>query len=337
MSVRACLIPPVALLFGLVSACGNVVREEPSGAGGASSSASSGASSGACERDCKGQPCTGGLCEPVVLASDLYFASRLALDGTRVYWTSADGTVHALPLGGGAMITLASGQEDPWDLAVDEQGVYVTDAGANTVVSIPLSGGPTALLAEAGNPLGIVVRSGVVHFTNTYDKLSNDEQIVRVPLPAGPASVVAATPGAWMLAVDDTRVYWTDRASAAVWSAPLAGGDPTLIAEGIVEPSDIEVDEGAVYVTALEATFRIPLPGGAPEALVWGAGRGLAMDATHIYVGAADGRVLRVPKTGGAALTLARTELYPSDIAVDDENVYWVTRSTSGVLVRTHK
>lgn len=335
MSARAAPSLSVALLLGLVSACGNIVREEPLGGSGASGGTSGGASGSACERDCKGQPCTGGLCEPVVLASELYFASRLALDETRVYWTSAQGTVNALPLDGGAVLTLASGLDDPWDLAVDEQGVYATDSGANTVVAIPLLGGPTTLLAEAGNPLGIVVRSGVIHFTNTYDKLSNDEQIMRAPLPAGPASVVAATPGAWMLAVDDSRVYWTDRASAAVWSAPLAGGDATLLAEGIVEPTDIEVDADAVYVTALEATFRIPLAGGAPEALVWGAGRGLAMDATHIYVGAADGRVLEVPKTGGAARALARTELYPSDIAVDHENVYWITRAESGVLVRT--
>ncbi|UQA58964.1 hypothetical protein [Polyangium aurulentum] len=333
MSARVLSIPRLALLLGLLAGCGDVVREEPRGSG----SSGGGASGGACERDCKGRPCIDGLCEPEVLASDLYFASRLALDETRVYWTSAAGTIDALALGGGARITLASGQEDPWDLAVDEQGIYWTDSGANTVVSMPPSGGATTLLTEAGNPLGIVVRNGAVHFTNTYDKLSNDEQVVRVPLPAGPASVVAATPGAWMLAVDDTRVYWTDRASGAVWSALLGGGDAKALAQGIVEPTDIEVDGEAAYVTALEATFRIPLAGGAPEALVWGAGRGLAIDATQVYVGTADGRVLAVPKTGGAALTLGRTELYPSDIAVDDENVYWIVRSESGVLVRTPK
>jgi hypothetical protein len=330
------LVSRIALFAGLASACSNVVREEPLGSGGAS--AGSSASGGVCERDCKGKPCTAeGLCEPEVLASDLYFASRIALDATRVYWTSADGTIDALPLEGGAVMTLASDQYDPWDLAVDEQGIYWTNSGENTVVSMPLAGGSTALLAEAGNPLGIVVRSGVVYFTNTYDKLSNDEQIVRVPLPGGPATVIAATLGAGMLAADDTRVYWTDRASAAVWSAPLGGGDATPLAEGIVEPTEIEVDGDAAYVTALEATFRIPLAGGAPEVLVWGAGRGLAMDATHIYVGAADGRVLGVPKTGGPALALSRTALYPSDIAVDGEHVYWVERSESGLLVRTPK
>lgn len=47
------------------------------------------------------------------------------------------------------------------------------------------------------------------------------------------------------------------------------------LAKGIVEPTDIEVDDEAVFVTGLEATDRIPLAGGAPEVLVWGAGCGL--------------------------------------------------------------
>lgn len=103
----------------------------------------------------------------------------------------------------------------------------------------------------------------------------------------------------------------------------------------ILEPSDIEVDSDAVFVTGLEATFRIPLAGGAPQTLVAGAGLGLAIDATHVFVGAADGRLLKVPKTGGAAIALSRTELYPTDIAVSDQYVFWIVRSIDGVLVRT--
>jgi hypothetical protein len=366
MSARALAIAGIALLLGLVGACGGVVLEQAAGSGGAASTGAGaagphactagfadcngdaadgceadlgndGASCGACDRDCEGSPCNGGLCQPVVLASNLNFASRIALDATRVYWTSAAGDVSALLLAGGAITTLAAGQDDPFDLAVDAHGVYWTSAGANTVQSIPLGGGLPVLLAEAGNPLGIAIRGDVVYFADSYDKLSNDDHVRRVPLPAGPPSVVAATSGAWMVAVDDTRVYWTDSVGAAVWSAPIGGGEPTLLAAGIVDATEIEVDAEAAYVTGLEATFRIPLAGGAPQALVWGAGRGLAIDAIHLYVGAADGRVLRVAKTGGAALALARTELYPSDIAVDDTHVYWVARSGDGELVRTPK
>lgn len=368
MSARALSIAAIALLLGLACAggCGGVVLEQPIGSGGAASSGtgaagphactegfadcngdaadgcevdlgSDPASCGACDRDCEGSPCNEGLCEPVVLASSLVYASRIALDAARVYWTSAAGDVSAIPLAGGAISTLAAGQDDPFDLAVDAHGVYWTSAGANTVQSVGLAGGLPVLLAEAGNPLGIALHGDVVYFADSYDKLSNDDHIRRVPLPAGPPSVVAATSGARMVAVDDARAYWTDPAGAAVWSAPIGGGEPTLLAGGIVDATEIEVDAQAAYVTGLEATFRVPLAGGAPQALVWGAGRGLAIDATHLYVGTADGRVLRVLKTGGPALALARTALYPSDIAVDDTHVYWVVRSEDGTLVRTPK
>ena len=51
-----------------------------------------------------------------------------------------------------------------------------------------------------------------------------------------------------MVAVDNQRVYWTDPASDAVWSAPVLGGDNTMMAS-ILDPQDIEVDSDAVYVT----------------------------------------------------------------------------------------
>ncbi len=314
--------------------CGNIVRQEMANDNNDSSGSGSG---GACERDCKGQPCVDGLCAPEVFVTDLYYANRLALDTFRVYWTTSDGTIKARLLGEKKIETLISGQAGPTDIAVDALGIYWTDSDANTIQSMPLGGGPMTLFAETGNPLGIVVRGGAVYVTNTYDKLSNDEQVVRVPLPAGPASVVSTSLGAYMLAVDDARVVWTDRASGSVWSAPIAGGDATLLAGGLAEPLEVEMDNAAVYVTTLEATFRIPLVGGAPDALLWGAGRGLAMDATHVYVGTVDGRIVKVSKTGNGVIELSKTALYASDIAVDDEHVYWMTRAESGALYRTNK
>jgi hypothetical protein len=356
---------------GSLLACGSEIRTETSGAGGAGSTGASasggsaatgphgctvgfadcngnpadgceaaietdGAHCGACEHDCLGAACKDGMCEPEVLASNLPYANRLALDEERVYWTSSDNRIQALPLGGGTPVVLADKQDGPWDIAADGAALYWTSTDANQVRSLALGGGAPAVLADAGNPLGIAVRKGALYFTDTYDKLSDQEHVVRIPLPGGAPQTIASTAGAWMVAADDQRAYWTDRASGAVWSAPVSGGDAAMMAS-ILEPTDIEVDGEAVYVTGLEGTFRVPLGGGAPQVLAAGAGLGLAIDATHVFVGTADGRILRVPKVGGAAVALAKAELYPSDIAVSDQHVLWITRAKAGALLRTPK
>jgi hypothetical protein len=118
------------------------------------------------------------------------------------------------------------------------------------------------------------------------------------------------SPGAWSIAVDEERVYWTNYNEHAVRSVAKAGGTPVTIS----------ADEPAALAIGLDAThvywsrhpneiLRAPKQGGAAETVatsVYGA-CGIVFDETSLYVGefAYLGRVLRIPKSGGPATELA--------------------------------
>jgi DNA-binding beta-propeller fold protein YncE len=91
----------------------------------------------------------------------------VAVDSTHVYWvTSGAGIfrndpaakVNKVPLGGGSVTTLASGQSGPVSVAVDGTHVYWTNSGDGTVNEVPIGGGKvTRLAADQGYPNSLAV------------------------------------------------------------------------------------------------------------------------------------------------------------------------------------
>jgi hypothetical protein len=73
---------------------------------------------------------------PATLVSG-YAPQNIAVDATNVYWTSGT-TVLKTPIGGGAMVILASGQNSSYGIAVDATSVYWTNnATTGTVMTTP--------------------------------------------------------------------------------------------------------------------------------------------------------------------------------------------------------
>jgi Stigma-specific protein, Stig1 len=78
-------------------------------------------------------PCTGGDASLFQTANAL----ALAIDATNLYWADGTNAIFAAPLGGGAVVTIAIGQDGPLGIAVDSTDVYWTSASAGAVMKAP--------------------------------------------------------------------------------------------------------------------------------------------------------------------------------------------------------
>jgi hypothetical protein len=101
---------------------------------------------------------------------------NLAVNATTLYWGNGT-SVMSLPIGGvpdgGVPTTLASGQANPFSVALDSTDIYWTNEGSiggtsnnGSVVKVSFSGGTPTILATGQNPRNIAVDSTSVYWTN---------------------------------------------------------------------------------------------------------------------------------------------------------------------------
>src|SRR5262249_51457603 len=121
----------------------------------------------------------------------------MVADATHLYWlnyfygTDHTGTVEEVPLGGGTVTTLATGQNWPIALAVDSINVYwVTWEKQGTVNEVPIGGGPVTTLAIGQSwPVSVAVNGTHVYWVNNGDGTVNE-----VPVGGGSVTTLATGP-----------------------------------------------------------------------------------------------------------------------------------------------
>ena len=292
---------------------------------------------GTCAAGCTGG-CAAGRCWYALVPgdSDPY---GIVNDKTHLYFANA-GAIKKVPLSGGAVSVLASGQADPIDLAIDATSVYFVNYRGGTVAKVPLTGGTPIVLASGQfEPSDIAVNGTSVYWTTQQDH--NDElsqaSIMKLPLAGGtPQKLAVSTFSPADLALDGTNLYWA--ATRGVTRLPLAGGTPSTLAPVQGDANGIALQGDTVYFTSFYGTPRIdgvlavPRGGGTVSTLVldqWQPS-GIAVDATHVYwtnVSGPQGRgtIAKAPLAGGAPTTLATDLDAPREIVVDATSVYFTT------------
>jgi hypothetical protein len=308
-----------------------------------------------------GTPGTTGSGQPVLLASTPAGNFGVAVNATTVFWTSEDGTVRSVPIAGGAVTTLATGQTNPEGIAADAVDVYWVNAGSfdGAVTSLPVGGGaPTLIASGQARPEFITIDAANVYWTT-----SDGGTVLTAPIGGGAASTLATVqPGPKGIAVSGDDVYWTNwgpgsgaPGSGSVMSHSALGGlgeQPTTLASGQSYPSAIALDATNLYwldtdenqPTSKPRVMKMARSGGAPETLAVPSTSfvsSIAVDATRVYWtqgGPHDGAVMAVPIEGGTPVTLASNQPDPLGIALDATAIYWVNNGNdTGSVMRRLK
>ena len=177
-------------------------------------------------------------------------AEQVVIDSSpSLYWADGTGNIVADPVTGvtgGAPAALASGQNDPAYLAVDNGAVYWADSSAGTVMAVRVTGGSlTVVASRQPDPAYLTATAGVVYWVD-----QGIHTIMESAESGGtPAPLVSDPGGPAYLAADSGYLYWADSDPGQVMAIRTTGlgGTPFVVASGDADPAFVTANSGAVY------------------------------------------------------------------------------------------
>lgn len=313
---------------------------------------------GRCGHDCLGGGCSGGTCQPIVLAADQLAPSEIAIDATHVYFAaSAGNAVLRVPLAGGPVETLAQDNGVSSNIAVDDGFVYyMTFFGiGGQICRVPKTGAADAgpeVLAATGNygmPFIAADDANIYWTTGRFAGTTQSGSLYSVAKIGGSVVKlnVATSAPTTSVAADDTNIYFANAQGRML--AVSKTGTVTLLGLSQAGATGLLADGKKVYwansgAGSIKAIDK-PVGGsaGTPAAQVLAGGQNeplrIAKDDVAIYfTNRGNGTIASCPLSGCAdvARVVASDQSAPVGIAVDAVAIYW-GNSGNGTVMKVAK
>ncbi len=202
---------------------------------------------------------------PITLATRTLVGQSIAVDSRNVYWSEGgsrqenpwqDNTTEAnyvmlVPIGGGALATLASSADGVGGVVADSSGVYWAEYGETMtrIARETVSGTPVQTVAtEAFSGVGVAL---ALDETSVY--WTTADGVAKAPKGGGQALTLTSKRSPLGLAVDGTNVYWID-ANDLVLRMPTSGGAvSTMATRGMASyPVAITLDSTSLYWMSID-------------------------------------------------------------------------------------
>jgi hypothetical protein len=270
----------------------------------------------------------------------------LDVNASYVYFDEVSGgTIKRVPIAGGSVTTLATGQTSPQGLVLGSTNVYWVGGTTGTtsplgyVAWMPLNGGTVTSItaALATLPAEVVVSgSQQPYWTAQGSSLASGGVFTYAGSDGSlsGASTVASEPNALGLAADSAYLYFSIFPAGAV--KPPGPPPPGTSSSGISSSSGVTSSSGIISSSSggtscvgCASVASVPIGGGGVFTIASGlnAPMMVAVDSTSVYwADGPSGTIMQAPGTGNhtsTPVTLASGQSTPLPIRSDGKYVYW--------------
>ncbi len=230
------------------------------------------------------------------------FPFRIVAGTTHVYWAEfGDGSIHSIPLSGGASTELVAGRPSAalYGLTFANDVIYYCDSNTGSIASYAVLTGNSVAI-QSSPCFDVAVNSTHIYWTNGD---ASEPALRRRPLGGGVTDDLAPVSSSRNLEIAGDTLYW----------ASYSDGLVSVYEAGAVSPV---------------ASSIASVGAGGP----WG----LSITTDYVYFAehhAGVGEISRVARGGGPVENMASNQDGPHQIVVDNDVAFW-TNEFAGTIMR---